>query len=210
MAIVKVYAVRHHLHRIVDYAANESKTSLDNIIDYAANPSKTEKRLFETAVNCISVEDSHRAMVETKERFGKPDKVLAYHYIQSFKPGEVTPELAHKIGVQFAEECFGDRFEAGVGTPLDRQHLQNHVVVNSVSFVDGGKLRSTPEQYYNVIRKVSDRLCKENELSVIQPQGRGLHYAEWKAETEGRTTIRGQIRAELDEIIRSAYTYQQF
>lgn len=119
MAIIKVYAVRNKLHRAVDYAANEEKTSLDNIIDYAANPSKTEQRLFESAINCSSVENAYTEMMATKRKFGKTDKVLAYHYIQSFKPGEVTPELAHKIGVEFARECFGDKFEVVIGTQVD-------------------------------------------------------------------------------------------
>ena len=211
MAVVKVYAVRSKLKRAVEYAANEDKTSLDNIIEYAANPDKTEQRLFETAINCSSVENAYKEMMATKKKYGKEDKVLAYHYIESFKPGEVTPELAHKIGVEFARECFGDRFEVVIGTHLDRHHLHNHIVVNSVSFVDGGKFRSTPKSYYNEIRKVSDRLCREYGLSVIDdPQHKGMHYAEWKAANEGKPTIRGQVREELDEIIKSSPTMQIF
>ena len=211
MAVVKVYAVRSKLKRAVDYAANEEKTSLDNIIEYAANPDKTEQRLFETSINCSSVKTAYKEMVATKKKYGKEDKVLAYHYIESFKPGEVTPELAHKIGVEFARECFGDRFEVIIGTHLDRHHLHNHIVVNSVSFVDGGKFRSTPKSYYNEIRKISDRLCSEYGLSVIDdPQHKGMHYAEWKAENEGKPTIRGQVREELDEIIKSSATMQMF
>lgn len=211
MAITKVYAVRNHLHRAISYAANEEKTSLDSIIEYAVNLSKTEQRLFESSLNCASVESAYSEMVATKQKFGKPDKVLAYHYIQAFAPGEVTPELAHRIGCEFATECFGDRFEVVVGTHLDKLHLHNHIVVNSVSFVDGGKLRSTPESYYNKIRKISDRLCRENNLSVIEnPKRRGKHYAEWSAEKQGKPTIRGQMREELDEIIKSSYTMNEF
>jgi hypothetical protein len=211
MAVVKVYAVRSKLKRAVEYAANEDKTSLDNIIEYAANPDKTEQRLFETAINCSSVENAYKEMMATKKKYGKEDKVLAYHYIESFKPGEVTPELAHKIGVEFAQECFGDRFEVVIGTHLDRHHIHNHIVVNSVSFVNGGKFRSTQKSYYNEIRKVSDRLCREYGLSVIDdPQHKGMHYAEWKAANEGKPTIRGQVREELDEIIKSSPTMQMF
>ena len=211
MAVVKVYAVRSKLKRAVDYAANEDKTSLDNIIEYAANPDKTEQRLFETAINCSSVENAYKEMVATKKKYGKEGKVLAYHYIQSFKPGEVTPELAHRIGMEFAQECFGDRFEVIIGTHLDRHHLHNHIVVNSVSFVDGGKFRSTPKSYYGEIRRISDRLCREHGLSVIdEPQHKGMHYAEWKAVNEGKPTIRGQVREELDEIIKSSPTMQMF
>lgn len=211
MAVVKVYAVHNNLRRSIDYAANDEKTSLAGIIEYAANPAKTEQRLFESAVNCSSVENAYNEMIATKKKFAKTDKVLAFHYIQSFKPNEVTPELAHEIGVKFAKECFGDKFEAVIGTHLDRAHLHNHIVVNSVSFVDGMKLRSTPNSYYNVIRKVSDRLCLDNGLSVIEnPQSCGMHYAEWKALNEGKPTIRGQMRIELDEIISRSKTMIQF
>lgn len=211
MAVVKVYAVRSKLKRAVEYAANEDKTLLDNIIEYAANPDKTEQRVFETAINCSSVETAYKEMVATKQKYGKEGKVLAYHYIESFKPGEVTPELAHKIGVEFAQKCFGDRFEVVIGTHLDRHHIHNHIVVNSVSFVDGGKFRSTPKSYYNEIRKISDELCRKYELSVIEePQHKGMHYAEWKAVNEGKPTIRGQVREELDEIIKSSPTMQVF
>ena len=211
MAVVKVYAVRSKLKRAVEYAANEDKTSLDNIIEYAANPDKTEQRVFETAINCSSVETAYKEMVATKQKYGKEGKVLAYHYIESFKPGEVTPELAHKIGVEFAQKCFGDRFEVVIGTHLDRHHIHNHIVVNSVSFVDGGKFRSTPKSYYNEIRKISDELCRKYELSVIEePQHKGMHYAEWKAVNEGKPTIRGQVREELDEIIKASPTMQVF
>lgn len=211
MAIVKVYAVRNKLHRAINYAANEEKTSLERLIGYAANPDKTEQRIFESVLNCNSVETAFDEMVATKRKYSKEDKVLAYHYIQSFSPGELTPELAHSIGVQFAKECFGDRFEVVIGTHLDRKHLHNHIVVNSVSFLDGGKFRSTPKSYYNVIRKISDRLCIENELSVIDnPIHKGMHYAEWKSSNDGKPTIRSQVREELDEIIKSSYTMQIF
>ena len=137
--------------------------------------------------------------------------MLAYHYIESFKPGEVTPELAHRIGVEFASKCFGDRFEVVVGTHLDRHHIHNHIVVNSVSFVDGGKFRSTPKSYYNEIRKASDELCKEHGLSVIDaPKHKGMHYAEWKALNEGKPIIRKQVKEELDEVIKSSPTMSMF
>ena len=218
MAVLKVYAVRNQLKRAVNYAANEEKTSidtlgnkkLDSIITYAANPKKTEQRLFESALNCQSVETSYSEMQRTKKKFGKEDEVLAYHYIQSFKPGEVTAEEAHQIGIEFAQKCFGDKFEIVIGTHLDRKHFHNHIVVNSVSFVDGKKLRSTPQAYYN-LRKISDELCIKHGLSVIQnPKRKGKHYAEWKAEKENRPTIRGRIREELDEIINQSYTMKEF
>ena len=182
MAITKIYAIRANLQRTVSYASNEKKTNLDNVIEYAVNKSKTEQRLFQDCINCVSIETAYEEMQNTKKRWNKTDGVLGYHFIQSFKPGEVTPELAHRIGIEFSKECFGDRFQVVIGTHLDKSHLHNHIVVNSVSFMDGGKYHSSPRSYYERIRAVSDRMCRANELSVIeQPQGKGLHYGEWKA-----------------------------
>ena len=211
MAITKIYAIRANLQRTVSYASNEKKTNLDNVIEYAVNKSKTEQRLFQDCINCVSIETAYEEMQNTKKRWNKTDGVLGYHFIQSFKPGEVTPELAHRIGIEFAKECFGDRFQVVIGTHLDKSHLHNHIVVNSVSFMDGGKYHSSPRSYYERIRAVSDRMCRANELSVIeQPQGKGLHYGEWKALKNGKPTIRGQLKAELDEIIKSSYTMKDF
>lgn len=149
-------------------------------------------------------------MQATKQRFGKLGGVVGYHFIQSFAPGEVTPEQAHTIGVAFAQRLFGDRYEVVIGTHLNKAHLHNHVVVNSVSFVDGKKYHSSPGSYYFDVRGVSDALCRENDLSTIAPQGRGKHYAEWKAEQNGKPTIRSTIRADIDRIIGEAYTYETF
>lgn len=211
MAITKIIPINKNLWYSVTYAANEKKTDLDGVIDYVINPNKAEQRLMQSCLNCSSLKAAYREMKETKERWDKPDGVLGYHFIQSFKPGEVTPEQAHAIGVQFAKECFGEDFEVVIGTHLDTKHLHNHIVINSVSCVDGRKYHSSPESYYNRIRLTSDRLCRENNLSVIdKPKGKGKHYGEWRAEKEGRPTIRGQLRAELDEIIKCSYTMKEF
>ena len=210
MAYTKVFAVKKRLDKSVAYAANEKKTGLAGMIEYIVNRSKTEKRLFESALNCQRPQTAYGEMMETKARWKKLDGVLGYHFIQSFAPGEVTPEQAHAIGVEFARQLFGERFEVVIGTHLDKAHLHNHIVVNSVSFADGLKYHSSPESYYNQIRGTSDTLCRENELSVIDPKGRGKHYAEWKAEQDGKPTVRGIIRADIDSIIADAYTFQSF
>lgn len=210
MAYTKVFAIKKRLDKSVAYAANEKKTGLAGMIEYAVNRSKTEKRLFESALNCQSPQTAYGEMLETKARWNKPGGVLGYHFIQSFAPGEVTPEQAHAIGVEFARQLFGERFEVVIGTHLDKSHLHNHIVVNSVSFADGLKYHSSPESYYNDVRGTSDALCRENELSIITPKGHGKHYAEWKAEQDGRPTVRGVIRADIDGVIADAYTFQSF
>jgi len=141
-------------------------------------------------------------MMATKQRWNKERGVLGYHFIQSFVPVEVTPEQAHHIGVEFAQRCFGDRFEAVIGPHLDRAHLHNYIVVDSVFCADGRKYHSSPDSYYNQIRAASDQRCRKNKLSVIEhPQDHGKHYAEWKAEKEGKPTVRSPIREDIDQTI---------
>ena len=210
MAYTKIFAIRARLDDRVKYAVNAEKIELNEKIGYAADFVKTSSVRFVTALNCKSAETAFDVMRKTKEKFGKTGGVLGYHFIQSFAPGEVTPEQAHTIGVAFTQRLFGDRYEAVVGTHLDKAHLHNHVVVNSVSFVDGKKYHSSPGSYYFDVRGVSDALCRENDLSTIAPQGKGKHYAEWKAEQNGKPTIRSIIRADIDRIIGEAYTYETF
>ena len=210
MAYTKVFAIRARLDDRVKYAINGDKTELDEKINYAADLQKTNSVRFVSALNCKSAETAFAAMRRTKEKFCKTDGVLGYHFIQSFAPGEVTPEQAHEIGCEFARRLFGEDFEVVVGTHLDKAHPHNHIIVNSVSRIDGHKYHSSPESYYNDVRGTSDALCRENDLSVITPQGKGKHYAEWKAAQGGKPTVRGVIRADIDAIIHQAYTYDTF
>ena len=124
-------------------------------------------------------------------------------------PGEVTPDMAHEIGIKLAERLWGDRFQVLVTTHLDHEHIHNHFCLNSVSFVDGKKFRGGSKAYW-IMRAESDKICAEYGLSVNENPGNGKNYAEWKAEHESRPTVRGQIREELDEIIKCSYTYEQF
>lgn len=210
MAYTKVFAIRARLDDRVKYAVNGEKTELDERIVYTADPEKTDTVRFVTTLNCRSAETAFAAMQKTKKKYKKTGGVLGYHFIQSFAPGEVTPEQAHEIGCEFARRLFGEDFEAVIGTHLDKAHPHNHIVVNSVSRTDGHKYHSSPESYYNDVRGTSDALCRENDLSVITPQGKGKHYAEWKAEQGGKPTVRGIIRADIDTIIGQAYTYDSF
>ena len=210
MAYTKIFAIRARLDDRVKYAVNAEKTELNEKIGYAADLVKTGSVRYVTALNCKSAETAFEAMRRTKEKFGKTGGVLGYHFIQSFAPGEVTPEQAHEIGCEFARRLFGNDFEVVIGTHLDKAHPHNHIIVNSVSRTDGHKYHSSPESYYNDVRGTSDALCRENDLSVIAPQSKGKHYAEWIAEQDGRPTVRGIIRADIDAIIQQAYTYESF
>ena len=138
--------------------------------------------------------------------------MIAYHGYQSFAPGECTPAMAHEIGVRMAKELWGERYQVLIATHLDKtNHLHNHFVVNTVSFLDGRKYHRTKQDYWDM-RRVSDRLCREYGLSVVrQPErGRGKSYGEWRAERDDRPTYAGMMRADVDEAIRKARTEKQF
>ena len=95
-------------------------------------------------------------------------------------------------------------------TEAEKDHLHNHVVINSVSFVDGKKYHSSPASYYNLVRATSDEICKENDLFIIEPKGRGKHYAQWKAEQEQKPTIRSGVKKDVDDLISRALNFSTF
>lgn len=220
MAITKIWAVKSRLNVSLNYIENPEKTTLkpdinaiEGAIKYIQNKEKTENCVYVKAYKC-SKERAYVEMIETQEFFGKSNRkngILAFHLVQSFKDFETTPEIAHKCGKELVERLFADKYETIIATHLDYDYLHNHIIINSVSYIDGHKYRNSYKDYFHDIRGISDKICIENCLSVIEyPKGRGKHYAEWKAAQEGRPTIRGQIKDELDEIIKCSYTYQSF
>ena len=237
MATTSIWRVKGWLGKVVIYAENPEKTAnpkfyadreltehdgqqLSDVIRYAVNSEKTQKtgneddaplHRFVSGINC-SPATARDEMLAVKKRFGKKDGTVAYHGYQSFAPGEATPELAHEIGVKLANRLWGDRYQVIVATHLDKEnHLHNHFVLNTVSFVDGIKYHRTKKDYHDM-QTVSDELCREYRLSVIEhpQQGRGKQYGEWRAEQEQRPTWRGLIRTDIDEAIRQAMTERQF
>ncbi len=193
---------------------------LSDVIRYAVNSRKTQKadnedctvvHRFVSGINC-SPSTARDEMLAVKKRFGKENGTVAYHGYQSFAPGEATPEMAHEIGMKLAARLWGDRYQVIVATHLDKEnHLHNHFVLNTVSFVDGIKYHRTKKDYHDM-QTVSDELCREYRLSVIEnPQyGKAKQYGEWRAEQEQRPTWRGLIRADIDEAIRQSMTERQF
>ena len=188
---------------------DERADELRSVLDYAMDEEKTNQQFYVSGVNC-SKDTARSEMLAVKARFGKEDGNVAYHAIQSFKPGEVSGDLAHRIGVALASEMWSD-FQVVVATHIDHSHIHNHFLLNSVSFVDGRKYNDCKESYRR-LRKISDRLCLENGLSVVHdPQpGRSTHYSEWSAEKQQQPTYRGTVRADIDSAIRKAQTERQF
>lgn len=221
MATTAIWDVTDRLDRVIDYTTNPEKTEnldfnssdfrdLQEVLKYTVQDAKTEKQFYVTGINCYP-ETACTQMSKTKLQFQKIGGILAFHGYQSFAPGEATPETAHAIGVKMAQELWGDRFEVVVSTHLDKNHLHNHFVLNSVSFKDGKRYYDN-KTTYSLMRQTSDRLCREYSLSVIKnPQrGKSRHYAEWKAEQESKPTWRGLIREDVDKAIDESMTFTQF
>ena len=237
MATTSIWRVKGWLGKVVVYVENPDKTTnpkfytdedmteqdeqeLSDVIRYAVNSRKTQKadnedcavvHRFVSGINC-SPSTARDEMLAVKKRFGKESGTVAYHGYQSFAPGEATPEMAHEIGMKLAARLWGDRYQVIVATHLDKEnHLHNHFVLNTVSFVDGIKYHRTKKDYHDM-QTVSDELCREYRLSVIEnPQyGKAKQYGEWRAEQEQRPTWRGLIRTDIDEAIRQAMTERQF
>ena len=172
----------------------------DQLISYVANPMKTEEHTLVSCFHC-ELDTAARQMLETKARWGKEGGIEMFHGIQSFDPGEVSPELAHDIGRQFIEEHFKG-YELVLATHIDKDHIHNHMAVNSVNFLTGKKYHSTAESYYVQVRGTSDRLCRENGLSVIENPGRhGKSYALWRANKRGYPTLREMLDKDAEEVL---------
>lgn len=202
MATTKIWSVKDSLKRVVDYASNPEKTTEDDleaVIKYAMNGEKTasadEKACYVTGVNCFA-ETALDEMLSTQQHFGKTGSNVAYHCYQSFKPGEVTPEQCHELGIELAHRMFGDRYQVLVATHLDKDHLHNHLVCCSVSFIDGKKFNDN-KAAYTKLRRLSDEICIENGLSVIEkPLGktpRQIHFAEKNGEPTKYNLMRDAI-----------------
>lgn len=221
MATTAIWKVKGNLGRVVNYAANPDKTEipvftaqdlqgLRDVMDYATQDYKTERQHYVSGVNCAP-EIAWDEMQMVKRQFGKEGGIIAYHGYQSFAPGEVTPEQAHEIGVELARRLWGDRFQVIVATHLDKEHIHNHFVLNSVSFVDGNKYNDC-KATYALMRQTSDRLCREHGLSVIEhpEQGRTMSYDAWEAEQRGKPTWYSQIRQDVDSCIARSFLFEHF
>jgi len=237
MAVTAIWAVKSNLAQVVDYAKNPAKTTnpkcnkeqtaaveqeqwLSDVIHYATLINKTQivvhderteiKQRFVTGINCLP-ETARSEMMATKKHYGKDDGIIAFHGYQSFAPGEATPDMAHEIGIKLAQELWGERFQVIVATHLDKaNHLHNHFVINSVSFLDGYRYNDCTATYMKM-RQASDALCREYSLSVIEEPkcGKSKHYSEWKTEQNNEPTYRSTVKADIDAAIRQSMTERQ-
>ena len=185
---------------------------MSKAIAYILNPEKTDEKLLVSSYGCAS-ETAAREFEWTRkiaEQKGmNPVRIIARHVIQSFEIGEVTPELAHEIGKQFADEILGGKYEYVLTTHIDKDHVHNHLIFNAVDFVNYHAYKSYKRIYYDM-REVSDRLCKENGLSVIPPsQNKGMGYKEYTEAKRG-TSWKQKLKQTIDRLVITAQDYDDF
>ena len=227
MAVTKIWKVVKRLDCVMDYATDEKKTrkidfkvekgnylvladDLKDVLDYAMNPDKTEKQFYATGINC-EVISAYEEMIDTKLYFKNKEGILGFHAYQSFKEN-ISPEEAHQIGIQSAREMWGDRFQVVVTTHLNTNHIHNHFVINSVSFVDGLKYYSNR---YNTakFRHISDEICKEHGLSVLEEKvckKSEINFGNYYKKSLYNDNYSKIAKREIDLAIRQAYSYDDF
>ena len=223
MATTKIWKVQKRLDHVINYATNKEKTknnyskygmdefdSIRQVMTYVTNPDKTEKRFYTTGINC-EVKDAVKQMQFVKTFYGKENGILAFHAYQSFNEGEVTPEIAHEIGVKLANEMWGDRFQVVVSTHLNTQHIHNHFVINSVSFKDGKKYYSNLTNTA-LLRKISDEICEEYGLSVLKEKTckSGINFENFYKKSMRDSDYYKFAKEDIDYAIEHSWTYKEF
>lgn len=220
MAVTSIWPVKNGVRDVIVYACNPEKTteenrtafhSVANVIEYAADELKTEKCEYVTGINCRQ-DNAVRVFNETRARWGKSkDKRVCYHGYQSFNADEVDAETAHKIGVELAERLWGDRFEVIVATHCNTGHYHNHFVLNAVSFVDGKKYCNYKSDY-EVLRNISDTVCREYQLSVLE--NAPIHTPGSKNEVwihkAGKLTHRDMLKRDIEFCLNHSESSKQF
>ena len=197
MAVTKIKAIRGTLSKAIAYILNPEKTDEKLLVSSYGCASETAAREFEWT----------RKIAEQKGM--NPVRIIARHVIQSFEIGEVTPELAHEIGKQFADEILGGKYEYVLTTHIDKDHVHNHLIFNAVDFVEYHAYKSYKRIYYDM-REISDRLCKENGLSVIPPsQNKGMGYKEYTEAKRG-TSWKQKLKQTIDRLVITAKDYDDF
>lgn len=209
MAIAKIHAIKSTLNKSIDYITDSEKTTMKDgtrLVSSYGCGMETAAVEFKMTANLAE------AIKGDYSKVGGANN-LAYHMIQSFAIPDnekVTPEQIHELGKKFAEEFLGGQYEYVIATHIDKKHVHNHIIFNATSYETLKKFRSEPFKTVKKIRAISDRICWENNLSVIEPKGRGKSYYEWLMQKNGGLTWKETIRNKIDEIIPSVVSYDEF
>lgn len=223
MAVTKLWSVTTRLGQVIDYAANPEKTSaklkkqytkeqyqaLADVLSYAKDEEKTEQEFFVEGINCNPA-IARDQFVTVKEQYGKTEGVQAYHGYFSFRETDITPEMAQKIGMEFANEVWGKRFQVVVTTHLNTNHLHCHFVINSISFVDGKHLWGEEKAWFK-FRQVADRICEKYGL-YYDPKPNRSKQSEYLTmkEKAGMPTRYSMLKESIDYAIEHSRTMKEF
>lgn len=193
MAVTEIHAIR---------------TTLNKALDYIMNPKKTDNTILVDGYGCAPETAALQFELVKRNNFKTGGK-LGFHVIQSFAPGEVDYETAHRIGMELADKIFEGRFQYVCATHIDRGHVHNHIIANSVSFKDGKKFYDQKKTMYQ-IREFSDELCRENGLSVItEPKGKGRSQYEHNLDKKGKSW-KSLLRKNIDEAVLKTQSWDEF
>jgi len=187
--------------------------TVNKALAYILNPQKTDDSLLVSSYGCAASDAAAKEFEWTRnlavQQGMQMPKVLARHLIQSFDIGEVSPEKAHEIGKQFADEWLKGKYEYVIATHIDKNHCHNHIIFNAVNYVDYHAYRSN-KQTYHEMRQLSDEICKENGLSVIPPSlGKGMEYKEYTEAKRG-TSWKQKLKQTIDRFVITAKDYDEF
>lgn len=217
MATTGFWPVKSRLKEVIDYAENPDKTinkkyvdsDLYSALQYVSNDRKTDERMYVSGINC-NAKRAYERMTATKKRFGKTGGNVAYHGYQSFQTGEVTPEEAHKIGLETARRMWGKDYEIVVTTHLNTDNLHNHFVVNSVSFKTGGKFENHISDHHK-LREISDAVCLEYGKSVLKEADfYGGKKKEYWLKKQGGMTHRELLKRDTDTALAQSTNFKAF
>lgn len=198
MATTSLWKVESRMDHVIDYVMDTNKTiELQQVLDYTTNEEKTLEHQYVTCVNCLQ-NNPYLAMMNTRKMFHDKKKIVCFHGYQSFVEGEVTPELAHQIGVELAEKLWGNRFEVVVSTHLNTDNIHNHFVLNATSCVDGKRYCNTKRDLYD-LRSVSDNLCRKYGLSVVEEKA---YQSKTRQQYYHEKSLESIMKRDIDEAIK--------
>ena len=187
--------------------------TVNKALAYILDPKKTDDELYVSSYGCAASDAAAKEFEWTRnlavQQGMQMPKVIARHLIQSFDVGEVTPEQAHEIGKQFADEWLKGKYEYVIATHIDKGHCHNHIIFNAVNYVDFHAYRSN-KQTYRQMRQLSDEICKEHGLSVIPPsQSKGMSYKEYTEAKRG-TSWKQKLKQTIDRCVITAKDYPPY
>lgn len=206
MATTSLWKVESRMDHVIDYVVDINKTiELQQVLDYTTNEEKTMEYRYVTCINCMQ-NNSYQSMLNTKDMFQDKKRIVCFHGYQSFVEGEVSPEVAHKIGVELAEKLWGSRFEVVVSTHLNTDNIHNHFVLNATSCVDGKRYCNTKKDLYN-LRTISDDLCRHYGLSVVEEKD---YQSKTRQQYYHEKSLESFMKRDIDEAIKVSRTKTTF